>query len=221
MDGPGLDPDRHRQALSALARVNRVSLGAGRLIREVARLAREGVAPVRVLDLACGGGDLLAAVGRWAARTGTEVRLTGADLSALALEATRERCEAAGRSAETVQLDVLHDPMPGRYDLVCSSLFLHHLGPDDAVAVLRAMADVTERTVLVQDLLRTRAGLALAWLGLHTLTRSEVARIDGLRSVRAAFTLQEAQGLAARAGLSGAVVRRCWPERFVLTWRRS
>ena len=55
---------------------------------------------------------------------------------------------------------------------------------------------------------------------LNTLARSDVARVDGLRSVAAAFTLEEAGALAAKAGLQGASVRRCWPQRFALSWRR-
>jgi hypothetical protein len=80
---------------------------------------------------------------------------------------------------------------------------------------------VGARALLVQDLRRTHLGYALAWLGLHTLTRSPVARRDGLVSVRAAFTLEEASALARRAGLAEAVVRPCWPQRFVLRWVRG
>ena len=52
-------------------------------------------------------------------------------------------------------------------------------------------------------------------------TRSDVARVDGPRSVRAAFTLREARAMAEEAELVGALVHRAWPERFILKWRRS
>jgi hypothetical protein len=64
-------------------------------------------------------------------------------------------------------------------------------------------------------------GYALAWLGLHLLTGSVVARRDGPVSVQAAFTLGEAQALARDAGLAGAEVRPCWPQRFTLRWIRA
>jgi hypothetical protein len=44
---------------------------------------------------------------------------------------------------------------------------------------------------------------------------------DGPISVAAAFSGAEAQTLAERAGLHGAVVTRHWPERFLLSWNRS
>jgi hypothetical protein len=83
------------------------------------------------------------------------------------------------------------------------------------------MASAARRALIVQDLARSRLGYALAWTALRVLVRSDVARIDGARSVRAAFTIPEAESLARRAGLEGACIAACWPERFVLEWRRA
>ena len=229
MDGAGLDRDLHVQALDALARVNRVSLTSSRAWREVERLWREGVRPVRVLDVACGGGDVLIDLAGRARGRGIDVDLLGCDTSPVALERARA---SAGRPADGhgthgreravlrfERRDVLGDALPTGHHLVLCTLFLHHLSEAEAVALLRAMA-ARAHVLLVQDLRRTRRGYALAWLGLHTLTRSRVARRDGLVSVRAAFTLDEARALAAEAGLAGAVARPCWPQRFTLRWSR-
>ena len=103
---------------------------------------------------------------------------------------------------------------------MCSSLFHHHLSHVQAVELLRDMAQAG-RAVLVQDLLRGRVGYVLAWSGLRLLSRSDVARVDGPRSVRAAFSLPETRAMAEEAGLLGAVIQRIWPERFMLRWRKS
>jgi hypothetical protein len=52
------------------------------------------------------------------------------------------------------------------------------------------------------------------------LSRSKVFRVDGMRSVAAAFSTDEARSLAAAAGLSGAQVVQVWPQRWLLTWRK-
>lgn len=217
MDDPALEPARHLKALDALERVNRVSLTSLRVWNEISALARTGVRPVRVLDVACGGGDVLADLELRARREGVEVELHGCDRSATALRRARTR---VGGECRLHQIDVLSARAPGRYDLVTTSLFLHHLSEESAVALLRGMAGAAGRVLLVQDLRRTLAGYVLAWIGLHTLTRSDVARADGLVSVRAAFSLQEVAELARAAGLTDAVTRRCWPQRFLLRWRR-
>jgi len=221
MDSPALDPARHLAALDALARVNAVSLSAGRIWTEVVRLSRRGVEPVRVLDVACGGGDALHAIARRASKHGTKVELLGCDLSPLALERARIRGgDALGVTFQ--RLDVLCDPLPSGYDVLCSSLFLHHLTREAAVRLLAAMAAAARRVVVVQDLLRTRLGYVYAWVGLEALTRSDVARHDGLVSVAAAFTLSEARALCRDSGLEeGGEVVRSWPQRFTLRWERA
>jgi hypothetical protein len=103
---------------------------------------------------------------------------------------------------------------------VTTSLFLHHLPDDVAVAVLRRMGEAAGRLVLVNDLARTRAGWLLAWAGCRLLTRSPVVHFDGPASVRSAFTVSEVKALADRAGLTGATVTTHWPYRFLLRWER-
>jgi 2-polyprenyl-3-methyl-5-hydroxy-6-metoxy-1,4-benzoquinol methylase len=220
MDDPGLEPDRHLRALHALTVVNFLSGTAGRVWREI---LHAGLAPgrsLRVLDVACGGGDVAVALARRAARAGLPLTIHGCDRSPVALEHARDRARRGGVGAHFFELDVLADHLPEGYDLLCSSLFLHHLDDAQAVALLSAMARAAD-TVFVQDLRRTRLGWVMAAVTLSTVARSDVARVDGLRSVAGAFTLEEASALAARAGLAGAVVRPCWPQRFMLSWRRA
>lgn len=224
MDAEDLDPTRHVTALRALARVNRVSLVAARVWREVLHMRRishdRGVGlPLRLLDVACGGGDVMVDVASRAHRAGVPLAVHGCDSSPVALEHARREAERRGVEADFFARDVLAEGLPGGYDLVCSSLFHHHLSREDAVGLLRAMAEAGHR-VLVQDLLRGTLGYVLAWSGLRLLSRSEVARVDGPRSVRAAFTLSEVRTMATEAGYVGAVVQRGWPERFILRWRR-
>ncbi|HET9948357.1 MAG TPA: methyltransferase domain-containing protein [Longimicrobiales bacterium] len=218
MDRPGLERERHLRSLDALAVVGRLSRTAPRVWAAVRRLAARGVRPVRVLDVACGGGDVLNDLARRARRSGIDVRLVGCDASEVALERARAH---AGGSARFERVDVLRDPLPGSHDVVTCSLFLHHLGEREAAGLLRAMAERAEHVLLVQDLRRSRLGYVLAWATLRVITRSDVARSDGPVSVRAAFTPEEAEALAREAGLEEAVVRRCWPQRWRLRWERS
>jgi len=224
MDDPDLDRGRHREALEALSRINRISRAGTRLWREVESLARRrpGEA-VRVLDLACGGGDVILDVAARAREAGIATELHGCDVSPVAVGRARGAAAAsdAGDMLQFHELDVLADPLPDGYDLVTSCLFLHHLARSEAITLLRRMARATSRRVFVQDLRRTRLGYFLAWVGLHTLTRSDVARVDGLRSVQGAFTIAEVRSICAEARLQGAEVCRSWPQRFTVRWERT
>jgi len=220
MDDPELDPARHVHALRALARVNRVSLTVSRIWTEVLELRERVDGPIRILDVACGGGDVLSALGARARRTGIPVELRGCDVSRRAVDEAA-RAAPDGVPLEVAKLDALEDDLPSACHLVVCSLFLHHLDRSDAVRLLCRMAAATEVSLLVEDLRRTRLGYLFAWIGLHTLTRSDVARTDGLRSVRSAFSVEEVRALCAEAGLERARLERVWPQRFSLVWRRA
>ena len=217
MDAPNLAAPAHERALDALARINRLSLTALRVWREVRRRGVGLDRPLRVLDVACGGGDVALALKARALHAGLEVDVAGCDVSATAVEYARRRAGARALDVTFFQLDALADPIPPGYDLVCSSLFLHHLPEEDAVAFLANLSRAAP-SVLLQDLLRTRLGYLLAWITVRTVTRSRIVRVDGIRSVESAYALDEVEGLVRRAGMAGARLRRCWPQRFSLIW---
>jgi SAM-dependent methyltransferase len=221
MDQPGLDVAAHASALTALVRINWWSGSTGILwpsIREVAR-ATPGRA-LRVLDVASGAGDVPIRLWHAARRNGVRLEIEGCDVSSTACDFARRRAASAGADVRFFPLDILKDTLPTDYDVLTSSLFLHHLDEGEALGVLRGMGQAARLMVLVNDLVRNRAGYWLAWAGTRLLSRSWVAHIDGPRSVEGAFTCTEALTLAEQAGLSGATVERRWPCRFLLTWRR-
>jgi SAM-dependent methyltransferase len=224
MDQPGLSPEEHRRALAALGRVNFLSATAGSLYGPLARLHGElGARKLRILDVASGGGDVALRLWGRSRRAGLDWRIAGCDVSPVAVEYARERAQRAGALVHFFVQDVLTQPLAEDYDAVVCSLFLHHLEDRHAVALLRAMSDAGPsgtRLLLVNDLDRSPIGLWLAHIVGRLLTTSSVVRTDGPRSVRAAFTPEEARRLAEQAGLKGAEVRRCWPWRWLLTWRR-
>jgi 2-polyprenyl-3-methyl-5-hydroxy-6-metoxy-1,4-benzoquinol methylase len=222
MDQPDLDVRRHVQALDALGRANAVSLTAAAIWPAI-RAAATNVTqwPLRVLDIASGGGHVLLSLARRAVRDGIDIEWLGWDLSPVAIDYARTLASRAGvQGVRFERADALRDPMPAGPDIVACTLFLHHLPDPDAAALLGRMRDAARHTVVVSDLRRTILGAAFTWVGCRILSRSEVFRVDGMRSAAAAFTTDEARALADRAGLTGAHVFQVWPQRWLLTWRK-
>lgn len=221
MDRPDLDAASHVQALRGLRRLNFWSGSTGILWRPVRDLARQLGQPLRILDLATGAGDVPIGLWRRAERAGLRLQVEGCDVSPRAVDYARQQAERCRADVRFFQLDVGGDDLPTGYDVLVSSLFLHHLEEERAVDLLRRMGAAARRLVLINDLARSRAGLLLAHVATRLLSASPVVHYDGPRSVEGAFTPDEALALAGQAGLTGATVTRRWPARYLLTWRRA
>ena len=128
MDQPGLDVGLHRTALRALERVNAMSLIQRHFWPAIRRLARKDpVREIRVLDVACGGGDVAVRLARAAQREKLRVTVEGCDLSLTAVSFAQERARKAGVDCRFFEFDVLSDEWSTDYDIIGTSLFLNHL----------------------------------------------------------------------------------------------
>lgn len=221
MDGPGLNAEQHRHALHGLERINRWSLSARTLWSPIRALADEDpMRTLRVLDLATGAGDTPIALWHRAQRAGIRLIVNGCDRSSIAIAHARHRAAQQRADVRFFQLDALTDEVPRGYDVVTCSLFLHHLKDEDAVRLLQTMAGAAGRLAVVSDLVRSRTGLMLAYVGTRLLTTSAVVHADGPQSVRAAYTIDEARQLTMQAGMHNAGIVQYWPCRYLLVWKR-
>ncbi|HEV3021965.1 MAG TPA: methyltransferase domain-containing protein [Pirellulales bacterium] len=221
IDQPGVGPERLTGALTALERFNFAS-GSARIVwQPIAQMAREtGLRKLSVLDVACGAGDVALRVWRRARRAGFDVAVEGCDLNPISVAHARRRASQVRADVRFFEADALGAPLPGCYDVVACSLFLHHLDEPRAIELLRRMAATARRLVLVNDLERSPRGWLLALAASRILTRSSMVHHDALRSVEGAFSAAEALVLAEQAGWSGARVDRRWPCRFLLCWQK-
>lgn len=101
MDQPQLAAELHADALCGLGRVNWLSDVSGLFWPRLQRLARQ-VGRLRVLDLACGGGDVSLGLARRARRAGMDVQFVGCDLSSTALDVARRRAATAGVAMQSI-----------------------------------------------------------------------------------------------------------------------
>lgn len=220
MDDPAIDHADHHQALIGLGRINRISNCVGTLWAKVRDELNRAGRPLRLLDVAAGGGDVLVGLAARARRAGLPLHVFGCDLSPVAVEHARANVRRAGVDATFFVFDVLGSKPLDRFDIVINTLFLHHLDPPDVLHALRTLATATGSLLLIDDLRRSRLGLLAARVIPRVLTRSPIVHQDAVLSVMAAFTRAEFEQMATQAGLFGAEIRSHFPWRMLLTWRR-
>lgn len=209
LDGPLDDPATLAGNLRDLRRINRV-LGGVRLSRlAVDRLLSVAPthlddSPISIIDVGTGAADIPVALLADARRRGRTLEVVAVDSRPEVLDAAR----AARPGLEDVEglslglSDGRSLPNPDRsFDIAHSSLVIHHLEPDDAVALLVEMARVARLGIVVNDLNRGRVHLAGAWLIGHLLTGNRYTRNDGPLSVRRAYRRREMRELLDKAGL--------------------
>jgi 2-polyprenyl-3-methyl-5-hydroxy-6-metoxy-1,4-benzoquinol methylase len=219
MDSPDLDSREHEAALRGLARINAVSRTADSLWPHLARAMRARPdQPFRLLDIACGAGDVAISLFRHNQRAQLPLQIHACDVSDLAIDFARRRARDKRADVHFFTLNALTDPIPQYHAITCN-LFLHHLRDDQVIHLLRKLSQAAP-LLLISDLRRHSLGLLAAYLATRILSTSPIVHIDGPRSVRAAFSLPELRALSHRAGLSNARIEKHFPFRQLLLWRR-
>lgn len=203
LDGPLDDPAALRGNLRDLARANRWLGGVRLSAMGLAALAPRGT-PLTMIDVGTGGADIPLALIDRARAAGTRLSVTATDSRS---EVVAAAVLAQPRLATTADLalrvaDGRSLPFSDRsFDIAHASLVLHHLEPPAVVEVLREMARVARRGIVVNDLVRSRAAWIGAWLLGHLATTNRYTRADAPLSVRRAYTAAELTSLIAAAGL--------------------
>jgi SAM-dependent methyltransferase len=158
--------------------------------------------PFRVLDIACGGGDMLRQVVTRGRRMGRAVLGIGVDANEQVLEYARGR-SADYPELQWAQADALALPFAsGSFDLVMCSCFLHHLEPQEASRLLTQAAALSRGVVVVGDLVHSWIGAAAFRLFCQLARLHPVTRHDGLVSLQRSYHPHELAAVARAAGLA-------------------
>jgi 2-polyprenyl-3-methyl-5-hydroxy-6-metoxy-1,4-benzoquinol methylase len=191
MDDPHCDPVRLRRTLDRFSITNRFVAGWGRTYRALIRPALAALGrPATVLDLGCGGGDVVRRLARAARRDGFEVAALGVDPDARAIESALGARPAEGvayRVADSRRLVAER----AEFDIVVSNHVLHHLDAKAFAAFVDDSARLTRTLCVHSDIRRTSLAYTAYAVGITPLAPGSYLRTDGLRSIRRSFTPAE------------------------------
>ena len=219
LDGP-LDEQTLRGNLRDLARMNRLLGGADlswRALTNVLRATSPGDG-LRVLDVGTGGADVPAELARRARRAGRQVEIVATDIRPEIVAVAAENVDEPEIEVRLATQDLSEVP-DASFDVVHSSLVLHHLDPAAATSLFLQFARVSRSAVIVNDLDRGWLWWLGAWLVSHTMTGNRYSRHDAPLSVRRAYRPGEMRELAKAAGLTQVAQHWAWPRyRYAITF---
>ena len=179
------------------------------LLRQVAE--RRHLTELDWLDVAGGAGDL-------ATLTVESLRNSGLTVHPVVLDRAPTHLNG---SHLNVCADALALPFrDASFDVVGSSLFVHHLLPEQLGRFAKEALRVARHAFVINDLIRSPVHYAVALAG-RAIYRSRLTRHDAPASVRAAYTVDEVLAILEESGAAAVSLQTFYFYRMgVIAWKK-
>lgn len=194
MDDPACDPEKLRRTFQRFRLVNRAvahwSEVYRRYLKPMLREHAKPAAPLRMLDIGAGSGDVLRHLMRLAARDGYAIEAVGIDPDPRAISVANQLRLLARLKFRVAHASDLLDEGE-RFDAVISNHLVHHLSEEHFDALLSDSATLSTCLTLHSDIARSRLAYAAYGVASVPLAPGTFVRVDGLRSIRRSYTPAE------------------------------
>jgi 2-polyprenyl-3-methyl-5-hydroxy-6-metoxy-1,4-benzoquinol methylase len=217
LDQPNISQEALFQNLKELDTINRLLGGHQATLVGLKQLITNPDKTYRIVDFACGGGDTLRAVSRWAEKKDLKVELIGFDLLEDAIKYAKK--ESKGYDIEWMVGDFNTIELPA-HDISICSLVCHHFYDEQLTDFLLKMVQSANVAVLVNDLHRN----ALAYYGINLLTKlfskSPLVKNDAKLSVLKGFTKKEWEEKMQELSYSNYSIKWIWAFRHLIVFKK-
>jgi 2-polyprenyl-3-methyl-5-hydroxy-6-metoxy-1,4-benzoquinol methylase len=169
---------------------------------------------ITVVDVGCGGGDLIRTVHAWAKAKKFSVKLIGIDANPFMIRYAETQIQTDS-TTKFVTLNVFSDAFKAmRFDVACLNLFCHHLDDPQLVAMLQQLHKQASAAVIINDLHRHwLAYVSIEWMA-RLFGFTHLARHDGPLSVLRAFRKTELVRLLKMAKIDSYEIHWHWAFRW-------
>lgn len=151
--------------------------------------------PLILIDLGCGSGDILRDISKFGKKNGYEFKLIGIDANVHTVNYASE----LSKDFDNIQfkaIDIFSEDFEKMtYDVVLTTLFLHHFKEHELVSFLKPVLKKASLGVVVNDLHRHKLAYYLFKLLSITIKNKTIVE-DGLTSVLRGFKRQELEAIS-------------------------
>ena len=217
MDNFLMEGEMLRESLDKIAAINR-RLGGNKVtldgLRSLLKDEPEGTT-ISIIDLGCGGGDMLRTVAEYGRKHKYIFKITGIDANEYTINYARQLSTNYPEISYT-KMDVLSDEFSGlQFDIALATLFLHHFKNEEIETLLTVVTKKAGKGVIINDLHRSKAAYYLFKLVCLFISNPMVKK-DGAVSVLRAFKKNELISMGKK--LQNTVSTICWKWAFRYQW---
>ena len=217
LDQPNIAQNDLFQNLSELDSINRLLGGHSATLKGLEQLMTDPNKTYSIVDFACGGGDTLRAISRWAEKRGLKVKLMGFDLLEDAIEFAKKNSENYQIDWRVGDFNTINLPT---YDIAICSLVCHHFYDEQLNDFLAKMKETSNLGVIINDLHRN----AIAYYGIALLTqlfsKSHLVKNDAKLSVLKGFSKKEWKQILQSLNFKNVSVQWIWAFRHLIIIRK-
>ncbi|MFT4761203.1 MAG: ubiquinone/menaquinone biosynthesis C-methylase UbiE [Paraglaciecola sp.] len=171
---------------------------------------------VHIIDIGCGGGDILLFLAKAFRKKGMQATFLGIDGNANSLAlATKNALVFPEIKFEQANLLTADFQLP-ECDILMGSHFLYHFDNQEVVRFVNKQRPFVKLAFIVSELERNRLAFGLFKLFSPLLGFSKLTREDGLLAIQRAFTKRELVAILKEADFSNLNIRRAFFFRLIL-----
>ncbi len=169
---------------------------------------------ITIIDLGCGHGEILRLIGDYGRQEGYKFKLIGIDANQDAIDYAIELSQDY-EELTFENIDIFSEEFQDLdYDVVLSTLFLHHFNQDEIHNLLKIITSKAKLGIVVNDLHRNKVAYGLFKL-LGLVISNHMIVQDGLTSILRAFKRDELENIAKQLNLKSQI---CWKWAFRYQW---
>lgn len=195
---------------------NQVTIdGLNKLLKDVNPLPET----LKIVDLGCGGGDMLKLIADWARKKNQKIELTGIDANpnivAFAKQNTSEYPEITYKAINIFSEEF----RKMTFDVATSTLFTHHFTNEQLTELFGQLKQQASIGMVINDLHRH-------WFAYHSIkmltaafSRSEMVRNDAAVSVLRSFQRMEIESILSTTPINNYSIRWMWAFRWQIVSR--
>ena len=171
---------------------------------------------IKIVDLGCGGGDMLKLIADWGRKQNRQLSLIGVDANPYIVEYAQKRTREY-KEIEYLTANVFDSEFQKQsFDVITSTLFTHHFNQEELEQLFSSWQANARLGIVINDLHRH-------WLAYHSIkvitaifSKSFMVKNDGPISVLRAFRKTELKSLLGKIGIARYKLGWRWAFRWML-----